>query len=415
MEDFEGVTFSGNGMTTTINQLWPALKKHYFGDEEIINKMVATDEIPAWKQEMVKLIDTIIANIEADRLPLSDGTDAYVKEVLCASLLGESFMALLNTYRANMTTLKRGEYFDFVVDREKWLLDNPAMMLTVNRSDFLVNYVQFYMMTDIGFMSNRLRLGYNSQQDNADVIAYKTDFNLPLNYDTDLHRSLLVLRADTLLTIADYYRMATESIRQGYHLKKNDFMMQVSLCRDVVRESHLDKDFSPDHMAAVVAAIIPLISHPVVAHHALEAYRQYVVSREGQPIATASATPEADAIFQRIIAPYKGNAIYVDFWGIGCGPCRVGMLDEREKVEKMKDLPVRFLYICDEKDSPRDISERWMQENNIKGEHIYVTHEEWKHLSVKFQFSAIPFNIGVDQDGNIVTQETLNRYVQEMQ
>ena len=93
---------------------------------------------------------------------------------------------------------------------------------------------------------------------------------------------------------------------------------------------------------------------------------------------------------------------------MGCGPCRVAMLDEREKVERMKEKPVRFLYICDEKDSPRNISEQWMHENNIKGEHIYVTHEEWKQLSVKFQFTAIPFNLALDKDGNFVTREYLN-------
>lgn len=407
-EDREGVTFGGNSSSTTINQLWPALQKHYFGDKLLADESLTEAEIPSWKQGIAKLMDTIIADIKADRLPLPPNTNSFVKEVLGASLLGETFMAALNVFRDNMTTFRRGAFYDFVVEREQWLLDNPAMMFVVNRSEFLINYVQFYMMTDIGYMDNSLRIGVHPRQDNAEVAAYKSEFYLPRIYNDELHQRLLPLRADTLMTIADYYRMASESIRKGYHLKKNDFLLQVTVCRDIFQEGHLDKSFAPDAMAAMFAAGIPLFEHPVVAHHAVEAYRQYVISREGQSMTNTSATPEADAIFERLIAPYKGNALYIDFWGMGCGPCRVAMLDEREKVERMKDKPVRFLYICDEKDSPRAPSEQWMQDNNIKGEHIYVTHEEWKQLSVKFQFSAIPFNLALDKDGNIVEREYLD-------
>ena len=42
-----------------------------------------------------------------------------------------------------------------------------------------------------------------------------------------------------------------------------------------------------------------------------------------------------------------------------------------------------------------------MKENDIKGEHIFVTHEEWKHLATKFQIAAIPFATAVDKDGKL--------------
>ena len=125
----------------------------------------------------------------------------------------------------------------------------------------------------------------------------------------------------------------------------------------------------------------------------------------------ASATPEADAVFQRIIDTYKGNSLYIDFWDMGCAPCRRGMLDEREKVERMKDLPVRFLYICDKKNSPQEHAEKWLQENSIKGEHIYMSHNDWLLLEEKFQFNAVPFSIAVDKDGNIVTHDDLDKSV----
>ena len=53
-----------------------------------------------------------------------------------------------------------------------------------------------------------------------------------------------------------------------------------------------------------------------------------------------------------------------------------------------------------------------MTENNIKGEHIYITHDEWNLLSAKFQFAGPPFSTGVDKDGNIVPVSEINKYLE---
>ena len=183
----------------------------------------------------------------------------------------------------------------------------------------------------------------------------------------------------------------------------------MALCRYVFDEDRLDATGSADNMAAYFAAVMPYLQNRMVANNALDVYRQYVIKNEGRLEESESLSPEGDAIFERIIAPYKGNGLYVHFWGMSCGPCRVNMLDEREKVEEMKDKPVRFLYIADEADRPIAVAEQWMKENNIKGEHIFVSHEEWKHLAAKFQFSAIPFAAFVDKDGKLTTAKELDR------
>ena len=421
-DEYEGVTIGGHGTSADINRLWPEVRKHYFGDKRLFINGLAREDIPKWKRDMVKLMDNIIADMEADRLPLPISTSAYIKEVMGASLLGELLMAFMENYRYNMTeggnffnikVAEFGEYYDFLADHERWLLDNPAMLLVMKDPHFLINYAGVYIMTDIGFMHNRLGLGIRLD-DNADDIAYKTWKVLPRDYDADQHRRLLAMRQDTLLTIANYYQMASHAITSRYGLKRVGFLQQMVLCNDALDEEHLSPDSNPDHTADYFAAIMPLITNPVVAYHAVDRYRQYVKERELKVIEQKPMS-KGDSIFQRIIEPYRGNALFVDFWDMNCGPCRAEMLQERERVERLKDKPVRFLYICDEKTSPRDRTEKWLNENNIKGEHIYIPHEDWQLLCAKFQFNATPFNIGVDKDGNIVTYETINKYVQEIQ
>ena len=372
---YEGVTIGGHGTSADINRLWPQVKQHYFGRKQLFINGLAREDMPKWKLKMVKLIDTVIADIEADRLPLPAGSSACVKEVMGASLLGELLMAFMMNYRYNITgnnyanikVSDYGEYYDFLAGRERWLLDNPAMLLVMDSPDHLFSYTGVYIMIDIAFMPHEEG---ESQ--------------------------------------AEYYRKASSAITSRYGLKNVGFMQQMVLCRNVLCEDRLSPESDPDNTAEYVASIIPLITHPVIAYHALDRYRQYVKERELKVVEQKPVT-KGDSIFQRIIEPFKGNALFVDFWGMSCGPCRAGMLEEREKVERLKDQPVRFLYICDEKDGPREHAEKWMMENNIRGEHIFVTHEEWQLLSAKFQFNAIPFKIGVDKDGNIVAYDAVSK------
>lgn len=105
---------------------------------------------------------------------------------------------------------------------------------------------------------------------------------------------------------------------------------------------------------------------------------------------------KGDSIFQRIIEPYKGNVLYVDFWAMSCGPCRAKMLRMRDEVEANKDKPVKYIYITD--DTPEKCRS-FLESNNIKGEHIHVTRQEWGYLSEKFNFSGIPFIVLFDKQG----------------
>ncbi len=421
-DNYKGVVFGGHGTSADINRLWPTVKKHYFGDKPLFIKGLAREDIPKWKRDMVRLMDSVITDMEADRLPLPSGTNTYVKEVMGASLLGELLMGFMENHRHNMTgnsyanlsIADLADYYDFLAGREQWLLDNPAMLLVTKDPLFLINYVGVYIMIDIAMMRNKLLLGYHVD-DSPNDIAYKTEMMLPHDFDAEQHRRMLKMRQDTLFTIADYYRQASQVITSRYGLKNVGFMQQLVICKSVFREDRIDENSDPDHVATAFAAAIPLLSNPIVAYHALDRYRQYVKQREGKVTTAETTTPEADAVFQSVIAPYKGNALYIDFWDMGCGPCRRSMLDDRELVEQLKDLPVRFLYICNEKTSPRDYAEKWMTENHIKGEHIYLKHDEWLLLCGKFQFNAVPFFIGVDKDGNIVSYDVVDNYVKELQ
>lgn len=87
---------------------------------------------------------------------------------------------------------------------------------------------------------------------------------------------------------------------------------------------------------------------------------------------------------------------------MGCGPCRAGMIAQRETVDELSGEPVRFLYICEEAASPREAAEKWMAEKSIKGEHIYISSDDWNRLSHLFEFSSIPHAVLIGRDGKVI-------------
>ncbi|MDE6510770.1 MAG: TlpA family protein disulfide reductase, partial [Muribaculaceae bacterium] len=110
-------------------------------------------------------------------------------------------------------------------------------------------------------------------------------------------------------------------------------------------------------------------------------------------------TPEGK-VLSRIIEPYKGNVLYLDFWGIGCGPCRAGMMNQKPLLEKLADRPFRALYIA-EADQMEACNE-WLEKEGIKGEHLFISQDDWKRLTGLFNFSAIPFGVLIGRDGKIL-------------
>ncbi|MDE6696770.1 MAG: hypothetical protein K2K25_07805 [Muribaculaceae bacterium] len=111
-------------------------------------------------------------------------------------------------------------------------------------------------------------------------------------------------------------------------------------------------------------------------------------------------SPEGN-VLAKIIEPYKGNVLFLDFWGIGCGPCRAGMLDQKPLLEQLTNKSFKALYIANSAENI-DACKKWLRKEEIKGEHIFVSDDDWQRLRGLFNFSGIPFGVLIDKEGKIV-------------
>ena len=284
-------------------------------------------------------------------------------------------------------------FYKFLKKHEKRLLDNPkALLYSVAGS--LVNCAEFGIYEELKFYSNEIVLpvtGGTSQE----IQDYAFGFVMPTDYDAQFLQAVLPMRNDTLLTVSDYWSLAMECSSKATGLSANSFMGQWCMMRQIFGFKIDEHESSPDYAASYVAGTMPYITSPILSHHFTKAYREYVKKFE------VKTTPEEnlafDPVIQRIIAPYKGNVLFLDFWNMGCAPCRAGMMEQRNFLKDVVGLPVKFLYITEDK--YREASEEWLGKTYIEGEHIYISSADWEYLQAKLRFIGIPFSCIIDREG----------------
>ncbi|MBP3409073.1 MAG: thioredoxin family protein [Bacteroidaceae bacterium] len=286
-------------------------------------------------------------------------------------------------------------FYKFLKKHEKRLLDNPkALLYSVAGS--LVNCAEFGIYEELKFYSNEIVLpvtGGTSQE----IQDYAFGFVMPTDYDAQFLQAVLPMRNDTLLTVSDYWSLAMECSSKATGLSANSFMGQWCMMRGIFGFKIKEHENTPDYVASYVAGTMPYITSPILSHHFTKAYREYVKKFE------VKTTPEEnlafDPVIQRIIAPYKGNVLFLDFWNMGCGPCRATMMEQRNFIKDMQGKPVKFLYITEDK--YRESSEEWLGKTYIEGEHIYISSKDWEYLQAKLRFIGIPFSCIIDMNGTL--------------
>lgn len=121
-------------------------------------------------------------------------------------------------------------------------------------------------------------------------------------------------------------------------------------------------------------------------------------------------TGEATDIFRRMVDPFRGKWVYVDFWDIGCGPCKQGIessVDLRKKIAGIDNL--ELVFITGDRSTPPQIYKEYVDKYLAEETSYLIPEAESILLRQLFNFNAIPHNELVDPDGRIVCGKNLPR------
>lgn len=141
-----------------------------------------------------------------------------------------------------------------------------------------------------------------------------------------------------------------------------------------------------------------------------EACQQYLNDANKELLATLEANKKKEGhhvnevgevanekLFESIINKFRGKVLLVDFWATWCGPCRAANKEMKPMKETLKEKDIVYVYITGET-SDRTTWEQMIPD--LKGEHFYLTEEQWEYLGNSLDISGVPTYYIIDREGN---------------
>ena len=134
---------------------------------------------------------------------------------------------------------------------------------------------------------------------------------------------------------------------------------------------------------------LPTFTHPYVHQKAEQFYAHKMAQTElSTPLPDA---PMADLI-RSLCAKYPGRFLIIDFWGMGCGPCRSSIQSSKQKrAEIAKRDDVKLVFIAGERTTDgSDAYKKYVDEWLADEETVCVTNADFTRLQELFHFNGIP-------------------------
>ena len=130
-------------------------------------------------------------------------------------------------------------------------------------------------------------------------------------------------------------------------------------------------------------------AHPYVHQKAEQFYTHKMAQKDlSSPLPNA---PMADLI-RSLSAKYPGRYLVIDFWGMGCGPCRSAIQESKElraKIAKRDD--VKLVFIAGERTTEgSDAYKKYVAEWLADEETVCITNADFTRLQELFRFNGIP-------------------------
>jgi len=111
----------------------------------------------------------------------------------------------------------------------------------------------------------------------------------------------------------------------------------------------------------------------------------------------------ATDVFKKIIDPFRGKILFIDFWATTCGPCVAGIKRMKATREKYKDNPdFEFIFITDEGSSPLETYNSMVVEQELKNT-FRINKDDFFYLRQLFKFNGIPHYAAIDKNGKVIS------------
>lgn len=121
-----------------------------------------------------------------------------------------------------------------------------------------------------------------------------------------------------------------------------------------------------------------------------------------RPSSDVEGLTDGEAIFRKILEPYKGRIVYLDIWGTWCGPCKEKLKESHFVKDQLKDYDIVYLYLANT--SPEESWKNVIKEYNLTGPncvHYNLPKAQQSAVEQFLNINSFPTYKLIDKQGNI--------------
>ncbi len=114
------------------------------------------------------------------------------------------------------------------------------------------------------------------------------------------------------------------------------------------------------------------------------------------------------SVLQSLVAAYPDKVLYIDLWGVGCGPCIKEFAYSNKLSEVFKNKDVAFIYLCVGGSSKEEWKKRVTRSCNC-GNHYLISDELSKVFveELGLDLPGTPHYAIIDQNGKLVDNNAM--------
>ena len=157
-------------------------------------------------------------------------------------------------------------------------------------------------------------------------------------------------------------------------------------------------------LAKMMPLYLDAFKHPYFRQKA-EQFRDRKLSQKDL-VTQLPYTPAAEMI-RTLVDKYPGKFLFIDFWGMSCGPCRAAIQQSKElRAEIAKRDDVKLIFIAEENTPDgSDAYKKYVAEWLAGEEAVCVSNADFSRLQEMFEFNGIPHYETITPDGYRVSED----------
>jgi len=390
------------------------------------NSKVGFDEMPFFARPG-ETIDITVRETDDGRwdCQYNNGSSKEVERLLKSKLLIRAILYPLNSFKGTFAEAnqKADEVWQnlmyrlqVVSRRDHFTPLEMQLAMASAETNFAEAYMSYALNREGDVMKQELRDGVYYEEI-LDSTEWKALFDMR-NYDRlsriDFDNPLLLSEDITYFTInriqfAKPVRERMYKEAQGDDKKRTT--IQLAALRDLLRCDHnnllaqlciykemlsnfkylrLRGDSDSGALDDIMQHYFSAFTHPYVRQKA-EAFYARKMAEKDLSTPLPADNPMADLI-RSLSEKYPGRFLLIDFWGMGCGPCRGAIQQSKQqRAEIAKRDDVKLIFIADEStpggsEAYRNYVKEWLADEDA----ICVSNEDFRRFEELFHFSGIP-------------------------